>query len=74
MQRMEMKANILKYVNIAFVMLNNFWIQANDPASPHRILSVENLEMNTENISRQQKKWESNERATKIANLILEHT
>lgn len=74
MQRMEMKANILKYVNIAFVMLNNFWIQANDSASPHRILSVENLEMNTENISRQQKKWESNERATKIANLILEHT
>ena len=38
------------------------------------VLTVENLEMNTENIRRQQKKWESNEHATKIANLILEHT
>ena len=38
------------------------------------VLTVENLEINTENIRRQQKKWESNERAIKIANLILEHT
>lgn len=39
--------------------VKSFWIQINDPASSRWILSVENLELNTENINRQQNKWES---------------
>ena len=54
-------------------MLHNLCIARNDPCHPRWQLSVEELDLISRDIQRQQNNRESNENATKIANWLWEH-
>ena len=55
---------------MACAMLHNVCIVRNDPCKPRWRLTVDKLELNCNNFSRQQSNRESNENATKIANWL----
>ena len=63
----------LNYVVMACAILYNLCIARNDPCQYRWKLSVEQLELNAKDISRQQSNKESNENATKVANWLWEN-
>ena len=69
-KKTEMKIFNLKYTSMACAMLHNLCIVRNDSCNPRWRLTVDKLELNCNNFSRQQSNNESNKNDTKIADWL----
>ena len=65
-----MKIFNLKYISMACAMLHNLCSVRNDSCNPRWRLTVDKLELNCNNFSRQQSNNESNKNDTKIADWL----